>query len=324
MRVLVTGGAGHIGNNVVRALAEDGHQVRCLIRSDDEALSELHVERVRGNLLDRDSIRAAVSGMDAVVHSAAFVGLNQSEAERMQAINVDGTRTLLEEASAARARRFIHFSSVHGLRQEPLDEPLSETNALADTPTDHPYDRTKAQSETLVLNHACDTLKTSILNPTAVLGPYDFKPSRLGRVVYGLGNGKMPMLVDSGFDFVDVRDIARATVQVLVSEHHKERFLLGGSWASFKTLAEMAGRVGGKPASRIYLPLSLASSIAPLGDLWRFLTGRSVSFSRGSLYMLVHQNPRVDCEKAKRELHHTPRSLEETVRDTLTWWEGRI
>ena len=198
MRVLVTGGAGHVGNNVVRALLEDGHEVRCLIRSDDEALEGLNVERVTGDLLNRDSLRASLSGMEAVIHSAAFVGLNQSEAEKMHAINVEGTRTLLEESDAAKVRRFVHFSSVHGLRQGPFDEPLTETNALADSPEDHPYDRTKAQAERLILNHSNDGLKTCVLNPTAILGPHDYKPSRLGKVVRALGNGEMPVLVDSG------------------------------------------------------------------------------------------------------------------------------
>ena len=323
MRVLVTGGAGHVGNNVVRALLEDGHEVRCLIRSDDEALEGLNVERVTGDLLNRDSLRASLSGMEAVIHSAAFVGLNQSEAEKMHAINVEGTRTLLEESDAAKVRRFVHFSSVHGLRQGPFDEPLTETNALADSPEDHPYDRTKAQAERLILNHSNDGLKTCVLNPTAILGPHDYKPSRLGKVVRALGNGEMPVLVDSGFDFVDVRDVAQATVVALQSEHHRERFLLGGRWTSFQTLAQTANRAAGKKTPRLFLPLKFAKSVAPLGDFWSGVTGKSVSFSRGSLYMLVHQNPNVDSGKAKRELDYTPRNFEETVKDTLTWWEGR-
>ena len=109
----------------------------------------------------------------------------------------------------SRGQGFIHFSSVHALSQTPFDAPLTEENALALSSDAHPYDRTKAEAEGIVLSGSASGMTCAIVSPTAVLGPNDFKPSRLGRVLWSLFTGKMPALVQSGFDFVDVRDVAQ-------------------------------------------------------------------------------------------------------------------
>ena len=323
LKVLVTGAAGHIGNNVVRALLESGHSPIPMVRSDQTALDGLPVEIRRGDLLDPASLSACVEGVDAVIHAAAYVGLKASEQDQMERVNIQGTRGLLNACEKASVARFVHFSSVHALSQTPFEAPLTETNALALKPEAHPYDRTKAEAERCVLEAAEQGLSVAIVSPTAVLGPHDFKPSRLGQVLWALYAGKMPALVKSGFDFVDVRDVSMGAVKAMESDCRGERYLLTGKWHSFRELAESVERVPeARPAPGWDAPVFLASIGAPFAEFGSWLTGKPPLFSRGALHMLVHQNPQVDGAKARERLGYSSRPLEETVEDTLEWWRG--
>ena len=321
MKVLVTGAAGHIGNNVVRALLNSGHSPIPMVRSDQAALDGLPVEIRRGDLLDPASLSACVEGVDAVIHAAAYVGLKTSEQPQMERVNVQGTQGLLDACEKASVARFVHFSSVHALDQAPFDSPLAETNALALDVEAHPYDRTKAEAERCVLGAAEQGLSAVIVSPTAVLGPHDFKPSRLGQVLWSLYTGKMPGLVKSGFDFVDVRDVAMGAVKAMESDCRGERYLLTGKWHSFRELAEAVERVPeARPAPRFDASIFLASIGAPFAELGSWITGKAPLFSRGALHMLVHQNPQVEGGKARKRLGYSSRPLNETVADTLQWW----
>jgi len=319
---LVTGAAGHIGNNVVRALIQSPWSPVAMVRQDSRALTGLDVETRKGDVLDRESLKRCLEGIDAVIHTAAFVGLKRSEEDVMMRINLEGTRVLLEEASAAGVKRFIHFSSVHALKQEPLDTPLSEKYPLALGQEDHPYDRSKARAEQVVLEWP-GSMTTVVLNPTAVLGPNDYKPSRLGQVIAQLAEGRIPALVRSGFDFVDVRDVASTTCRVLDGSCSGQRYLLAGAWNSFETLAACVHEAGGNKPPRMYVPMWLARFGAPFAEFGAMLMRKTPMFSRGAIHMLVCQNPRVSSEKAKATYEHQPRPLKETVQDTLQWWREK-
>lgn len=321
MKVLVSGPAGHVGNNVLRELVHRGHTVRALIREDERALGTLPVERIRGDLRDIPSLEHAVAGMDAVVHTAAYLSLSASGEPLMQEVNVEGTRHLVRAAKASGVARFVHFSSIHALIQAPYDTPITETRPLALGPHFHPYDRSKALAEEIVLGENSANFSTLVLNPTAILGPWDFKPSRLGRVLMSLAKGTMPALVQAGFDWVDVRDVSLAAANALESGCSGCRYLLPGQWRSFRDFADEVSRHTGIPAPRWVVPLELAAIGAPLAEFWGMLRKEEPLFSRGALHMLRDQNQRVDGRQAMNELNHCPRPFEETVRDALKWFE---
>ncbi|MGC6494231.1 MAG: NAD-dependent epimerase/dehydratase family protein [Myxococcota bacterium] len=323
MHVLLTGGSGHIGANVARILLEKGHTVRALVRRDTAALDGLPLTTTPGDLNDAEALARAVDGVEGVIHCAAWIALGASTYARMHRINVEGTQTLLNAAKNAGVCRFVHMSSVHALQQRPFDEPLDERRALAIEPHFHPYDQTKAASERAVLNAHGDSFQTVILNPTSVIGPFDTKPSRLGRVLLTLRDGRMPALIHAGFDWVDARDVALAAEAALHTDATGQRYLLPGHWHPMRDLATWVHDAGGARPPRMTAPLWLAKTTAPLGELAGWATGQEPLFSRGAMHMLIEQNPTVDGARAAAVLGHAPRPISETVSDTLAWFAAQ-
>jgi len=320
MKVLVTGAAGHVGGNLVRALLERGVSVRALVRSDVRALDGLDIEHVVGDLDDPESLRAAVSGVQQVLHCAAFIDVEGREEPLMHAVNVEGTRCLLEASMAAGVERFVHVSTVHTLNPIPKDQPLTETRPLNDGPGAHPYERTKSLGELEVLKAVEKGLHAVIVNPTGIIGPHDYKPSRMGAVLLQLSRGELPALVHGGYNWVDVRDVSDTIIRAAEKGRVGERYLVGGRWMGLPELAELARPHMSSPPPRFSVPLWMAWVGVPFSVTWAWIRRERPLFSAGSMHMLTHQCRDVSSDKAIEELGHSARPIEETLADTFDWF----
>ena len=190
---VVTGASGHVGANLVRALLARGQRVRALIHRDQRGLAGLDVERIEGDVGDLGSLQRAFAGADTVYHAAGMISLLRTEWRELQATNILGTRHVVEACRLAGVRRLVHFSSIHALVQEPLDVPVDESRPLVcavDGRRCPPYDRSKAVGELEIQEGLARGLDAIILHPTAIIGPYDFKPSHLGEVLLALAKRK--------------------------------------------------------------------------------------------------------------------------------------
>jgi len=322
MTTLVIGAAGHIGNNLVRALLASGRRVRAGIFHDERAVAGLPVERVRLDVLDPASLSRAMEGVEVVYHLSAIIALEASQAGVVARVNVEGPRNVAKACRQAGVRRLVHFSSIHAFSQVPLDQPLDETRGPPEGPEVPLYDRTKAAGEREVLAAIEEGLDAVIVNPTSVVGPYDFKPSPMGDVILRLATGKMPALVTSGFDFVDVRDVVAGAMAAEEKGRRGERYLLPGRFATFRELAELVARVSGTPPPRIVVPLWAARLGTPFLGAYCTITGSRPLYTRDSLTILKYAHTNIRGDKAAKELGYRPRPLEETVRDTWEWFRS--
>lgn len=145
---LVTGAAGHLGNVLVRELIARGEQVRVLLLpgEDTQSLAGLPVEQVQGNVLEMDSLRAAMQDVDVVFHLAALVSITEDKSYLLQAVNVDGTRNVIQAAKEANVSKLVYTSSIHALERPPMGVSISEKLAFDPQNPVGPYDRTKAQA----------------------------------------------------------------------------------------------------------------------------------------------------------------------------------
>jgi dihydroflavonol-4-reductase len=321
MIIAVTGASGHIGANLVRTLLADGHTVRCLVHVHARALEGLHVEKAAGDLLDTDSLCRVFEGADVVYHLAARISLSRKDFPRMAAINVSGTRNVVEACLRTGVKRLVHFGSIHALEQEPLDTALDEERPLVTSPDAPSYDRTKALGIMEVQQGLERGLDAVTVLPTGVLGPYDYEPSYLGQVIIRLATGKLPALVAGGFDWVDARDVAAGAITAAEKAPAGRMYLLSGHW---KAVSEIAGAVceaSGRTAPRC-LPLGLAAAGAPLVETWCRLTGMKPLYTRMSLGAL-RSNRYISHERATRELGYRPRPFDETLADTFEWFRDR-
>ncbi len=321
MKVAVTGAAGHVGGNLVRALLERGHDVRAVVRNDTRALEGLTVERVKADVLDADQVRAALAGAELVFHLAVKISIEGDPDGSVHRTNVIGTRHVVEACLANKAKRLVHFSSIHARVNEPYDVPMDEQRALADEGHAYAYDRSKAGSEREVQAGIKRGLDAVIVNPAAVIGPNDFKPSRMGEVFLDLHFRRLPALVAGGFDWVDVRDIADGAIAAAEKGRTGERYLLGNEYRTVRELASVCRAKGGVRPPLFTTPMWIAKIGAPFAMAWAKLTGSRPLFTNESLHALCG-NPSVSHAKAARELGYQPRPLEATVADTYEWFRA--
>jgi dihydroflavonol-4-reductase len=184
-----------------------------------------------------------------------------------------------------------------------------------------PYERTKAMSEEMVRASARQNgLDMVVVNPTAVIGPHDFRPSFLGQFLLRLHAGRIPGMVHGGYNFVDARDVARGSVEAALKGRSGERYLLPGHYVDLPQLVDLIGEVLGKDLRLPMLNDTLAHIGIPFIRAWAWLRKEDPLYTRESLKILRTSNTLVSCEKALKELSYQPRPLIETLKDTYSWF----
>jgi dihydroflavonol-4-reductase len=324
MTVVITGASGHIGSCLTRALLEQGRRIRAVIFERSDSLNGLPIEAVPGDVRDLDSLKRAFTGAEVVYHLAAKIVLTEENEAEVFAINEGGPRNVCQAAKECGVKRLVHFSSIHALDDRPHHIPVDEERPPSGGGFPL-YDRSKAAGEKIVREYVRGGLHAVILNPTGVIGPFDFEPSAMGHVFLGLYHRRLPALVDGGFDFVDVRDVVNGAISAETKGRPGERYLLSGHWAKTTELAEIAASVTGRRPPRFVSPLALARLSAPLAVLVARLLKRPPLYTPASIRALG-ANRDINHDKAARELGYTARPLQDSVRDIYSWFQqaGRL
>jgi dihydroflavonol-4-reductase len=318
MKIAVTGANGHVGANLCRTLLAEGHQVKALVHQHQDALKGLDIELIHGSVNDQEALRKLFKGAEIVFHLAALISID-GQKNKLLEVNFEGTRNLINTIKENGVRRLIHFSSIHSLKHSPFNEPMDETRPLmVEGPTW--YEVTKARAEKFVLESTKEGLDAVIINPTAIVGPNDFKPSLVGTVLIRLYKNSLPALVPGGYNWVDVRDIVQGAVSAMDNGRKGERYILGGKWVSVRDLAMTVEKVTGKKINKLTIPTSVAMIGVPFIKAYAKIARQEPLYTGESLRTLVEVNKKISCLKAETELGYKSRDLEITVRDTLAWF----
>lgn len=319
-RVALTGASGHVGANLVRLLLEKDFDVAALINRDARAVDGLPCTSVRGSVLDPESLRAAFQGAEIVYHLAAVITLQRDRSGTAWRTNVDGTKNVVDACVACGVRRLVQCSSIHAFSPYPVDEIVTESRALADERGLPDYDRSKVAGELEALKGIERGLEVVIVNPTAVVGPNDFKPSPMGRALLEFKSGKIPAVVRGGFNWVDARDVSIGMEDASRVGRSGERYILAGHYRTLRELAQLTGDATGAPPPRFELPIWTARMAVPFAAIATAITGNPPKLTGESLRAITHHQ-RISHEKAARELGYAPRPLAETIADTYRWFE---
>jgi dihydroflavonol-4-reductase len=317
---IVTGASGLVGSNLVRALMRHNLPVRAVIHHDRRGLDDLPVEWIKADVNNPSSLESAFKGADVVYHLAGLITLDMISWKQVEQINVQGTRNVVDACTKRGVKRLVYFSSIHALDQEPLDIPVDENRPLADAPHFPPYDRSKAEAEKVVLTGVREGLDAVIVRPTAIIGPFDFKPSYLGQAIIRMVKGTIPAMVTGGFDWVDARDVAEGAILAAQQGASCESYLLSGHWQSLRSMAETITRVTGKKPSPITVPLWLAYAFAPLMAATAKFGNSEPLYTRVMLRAL-HSNRQISHAKATEKFGYFPRPFDQTIADTIHWFD---
>ena len=323
MRVAVTGASGHLGANLVRALLEEGHEVVALVREDVRALEGLRVRRIRGDLFEPAALRRAFEGSEVCFHAAGKIAITRDPTGEVRRTNQLGPRAVVAACLETGVRRLVHVSSIHAFSASPTDAPTDESRGSIDGDRHaSDYGRSKVLGEKEILEGVAHGLDAVIVNPTGIIGPHDWKPSRMGRFVLSVARGRLPALVEGGFNFVGAGDVARGAIAAATRGRTGERYLLPGSWRSMTRLAQDIARLSGTRPPRIGVPAALARLGAPIVETVSRWAGTSPLYTSESIQIL-REHREIRRDKAERELGYAPRPLDETIEETLAWFRGQ-
>ncbi|MCX7932510.1 MAG: SDR family NAD(P)-dependent oxidoreductase [Rhodovarius sp.] len=321
--VLLTGGTGFLGSSVARALIARGHAVTVLARPEAprKVLDGLPVAFQPGDLTDPPSLSAALAGCDALVHCAADYRIFVPDPARMFAVNVEGTRAIMQAALRAGLSRIVHVSSVATLKPRPDGSPATEEDAARPEEAIGPYKRSKTEAERLVEGMvAREGLPATIVNPSTPIGPRDRRPTPTGRVILEAARGAMPAYVETGLNLVHVEDCAAGIVAALESGRVGERYILGGQDVTLRELLTyIAGLFGRRPPFR--LPRLPLYPLAYLAEAIARLTGREPMLTVDGLTM-AGQRMYFSSAKAQRELGFTARPWQQAVEEAIAWFRA--
>jgi dihydroflavonol-4-reductase len=312
---VVTGATGHIGVNLVRALALSGAPVRALSRTPPPKglFDGLNVEFSHMDLHQPESIAPALAGADVVYHLAGLISITGDQSGLVHTVNVTGTEHVARAAMAAGCRRMVHVSSLQA-----FDVFAPGTEVTEDTPRPGPsapaYDRSKADSETVIRTCIDDGLDAVIVNPTGVFGPLDHRPSRLGKALIDIRDGRVPALVSGHINVVDVRDVTAAILAAARRGRCGENYLLAGHDLSVPNLMRAAAAICGVESPGFVCPMWLARMTAPLATGWARLRNQEPLYTAEAL-RAVSKKPPISHAKATAELSHEPRPIDETLRE---------
>lgn len=317
--VLVTGATGFIGWHVARLLLERGEKVRALVRPGSQ-LRELEAEVAVGDLRDPGSIERAIAGCRLVFHVAADYRLWARHPSEIYRTNVDGTRNLLVAARKAGVERIVYTSTV-GTIGIPPGGVGDETTPVSLADMTGAYKRSKFLAEEVALEAARAGLPVVIVNPTAPIGDHDFKPTPTGRIILDFLRGAMPAYVETGLNFVDVRDVAHGHLLACERGRPGERYILGSENLTLKEFFQRLAQTSGLPAPRWRMPYALAWLAGLISTGWAYLSGKAPRAPLDGVRM-ARKKVFVSSEKARRELGYEPRPIDDALRRAVDWFRS--
>jgi dihydroflavonol-4-reductase len=324
MRVVVLGASGFLGSNLVRALLDQGEEVRAFIRQGNPApaLTGLPLDRVYGDLNDAESLARACDGVRTVYHTAGYYPSTTIPVDTAVHRALTETHHVLNAVRQAGIQRLIFTSTLTtiGFPKKPGTLATEECPFATRFPK-NPYLMSKVAMEDAVLKAAREGLPAIVVNPTACYGPYDNKPTS-GMQILMIAKRRMPMYVQAPVNAIDVRDVAQGMIRASTRGRIGERYILGHWNTTQKELGALMAKVAGVSPPKIPVPFAVARYGSQLGD-WAFRTVlRRPSPVPGFFVEVLQHMQQYDCSKAIRELDYPRHPVEGAIKDALVWFRS--
>ncbi len=318
---IVTGANGHLGGTLARMLSKRGETVRGLVLAGENPVALAHVQYYRGDVCDSDSLRPLFAPEEdaqlVVFHTAGLIDIADGDFAKLYDVNVNGTKNVLALCQEYGVRRLVYVSSVHAIPEEKRPAVLKEVGSFSPERVEGSYAKTKAAATQAVLDAVQDGLDAVVVQPSGIIGPFDSTGNHLVQLVSDYLRGALPACVRGGYDFVDVRDVARGCLLALERGTRGACYILSNRHYEIKELLDIVRKEAGGRRLPV-LPIGLARAAAPLLQWIARLRGRRPLYTAYSLYTLK-SNDRFSHDKATAELGYRPRDLRDTLRDTVRW-----
>jgi nucleoside-diphosphate-sugar epimerase len=325
MKYLITGATGYIGTQLTKRLIAQGHTVHALYRSEAKAAELRQLQGVslkKGDLLDKPSLAAATDGCDAVFHVAAYAKPWDKDPKTFYHYNLDGAVNVFEAARQSGVKRVV-FTSTAGTISPNQGGPSDEaTPRSVDFFTD--YDRSKGQAEEAAASMSGRGLEIVTVNPSRVYGPGLLSDSNgVTRMVKMYLAGKFRLLPGDGNsvgNYVFIDDVVEGHMSAMRQGRAGERYILGGTNASFNGFFQVLSDLSGKHVRMLRVPLPVMNAVAHFMEARANLTGTPPVLTPPWVKRF-HFNWELSIEKAQKELGYEPLGLEQGLAKTVNWLE---
>jgi dihydroflavonol-4-reductase len=324
MLAFVTGATGFVGSHIARLLAEQGADLRLLVRasSNTKNVSDLKADLVEGDLRNPATLEKAISGCETVFHVAADYRLWVRDPEQMYRANVDGTRAILDAARKIGVRRVVYTSSVATMGFTSNGHPANEASPVLLDNMIGPYKRSKFMAEQVAIEAARSGVDVVIVNPTTPVGDGDIKPTPTGRIVVDFLKKKFPAYVDTGLNLVDVTECARGHIAALEKGRCGERYILGGENLTLKQILDKLAAITGLPSPSVRVPYVLALATGVVDEIVTgHIRGREPRATIDAVRM-GRKKMFVSSAKAERELGWKVVAVDYALRRAVDWFRA--
>ena len=321
---LITGSSGHVGSNLIRELTKQNYKIRCIdFDGDHRAYEGFDVEIIKGDITERDSLVPIFKDVEIVFHTAALINLDRRYRDQIRLVNVFGTENVCQASLNAGVKKLIHFSSVDAFYRFPIEEPLLENRKLIDDPNAVPYDLSKADGQKIVIDYCKQGLDASIIHPTSIVGPNDFKPGLPMQEMVNLANGKRKVLPNWGYNFVDVRDLCKTAISAVSEGKTGQNYIVGGEYHMYSYIAKLMEEQLGRTVLLGTIPNFVSYLGLPYEYVKSLITKKPRVLTVDTLHTGKTGNKIVPSTLARSELGHNPRPLEETIHDMVSFFQKR-
>ena len=322
-KYLVTGATGFLGRAVAEELVRRKAQVHALVLHDDPYTDLLpkEVRTVIGDVCDKSSLSDFFADADSrtcVIHCAGIVSVASRPGPRPYQVNVGGTWKVLRQCMEHDVGKMVYVSSVHAIPEKPKGCIISEDCEFSPGLVDGDYAKSKAAATELVFDAAERGLNASIVFPSGIIGPGDLQGGSFTSMAKSFLSGKLPFAVRGGYDFVDVRDVARGILACSESGEPGKGYILSGCYVTIRRMLQLVGKAAKLKYRSICLPLGLARLAAPYYERRSLRERKPLFFTPYSVSVLA-SNGQFSHAAASERFAYQPRPIEETLGDMTAW-----
>lgn len=317
---VITGGKGYVGYALVKELASKGEKIRLLLRSDSPVFDNIECEKIMGDVCDINILEKAFEGAETVYHVAGVVDISGKKDKQVWDVNVEGTKNVVAACKKAGVKTLIYVSSVDAIRVDDDMDVIYEVSHFEPDVLEGAYAKSKATATQYVIDSADENFKVCAVHPSACIGPYDNnRTSSMVTVINLFSKGFFSLTFDfGGYNFVDVRDVAKGMVAAAEKGRNGECYFLCGKAYTLDEFMGALARVCGKKHPKVVIKKKYVDTIIPVFEK---------IFNAANLPPVVNEyairkiceNCNFSYEKAETELGYSPMSLEDSLRDTIKW-----
>lgn len=320
-KVLVTGANGLLGSNVVRQLSNYGYLVKSMIRkgSDKSSLLNTKCELFEGEITNISDVRKAVADCQYIIHAAANTSQSNTKFDSYKKTNIEATKILIEVAKQYKVKRFVFVSTANCFTNGSMEQPGTENSKFMPWLKESGYAYSKYIAQQEVIREVKENAFPAIIvNPTFLVGPYDYKPSSGKLLLYALNN-RLLFYPPGGKSFVDVASASRAISCALFRGKIGECYLLSGENLSYKRFYKEVAKLSGKRKIMIPIPKQFLLAIGSVSNILQGIFSLNLPLNMVNARLLCLDNY-FSNQKARKDLCMEKTNINNSIKLAINWF----